>query len=231
MGRRGELGAADELPLGCTKIDQDEVAGGKHVAVRLVGVNAPHPDPQESSGLFAQRRPWRCVPPYEVEKVVRHPRGAYPGHRRVSACAPERCSSSWPPFGNVSRGSGVRYTLSVAHGLARRARDILVVYPGHTWSARAQMDTAAGQARGGPPGRTALTGDGGASPAARAAAEFRSQTRSRDPGREPWWVDRVAPLSPALLHLSAPAALEPTASLLVSRTSSYALQRITAAMR
>ena len=68
-----------------------------------------------------------------------------------------------------------------------------------------------------PPGRTALTGDGGASPAARAAAEFRSQTRSRDPGREPWWVDRVAPLSPAVRHLSTPAALEPTASLLVSR--------------
>jgi hypothetical protein len=111
----------------------------------------------------------------------------------------------------------VRYTLSVADGLARRARDILVEYPGHTLVCEGPDGHCAGQARGDPPGRTALTGDGGASPAARAAAEFRSQTRSRDPGREPWWVDRVAPLSPAVRHLSTPAALEPTASLLVSR--------------
>ena len=36
-------------------IDDDEVAGGKCVAVRLVCVDAPHPDPQESTGPLAQR--------------------------------------------------------------------------------------------------------------------------------------------------------------------------------
>jgi len=29
MGRRGKLGAPDELPLGCAQIDEDEVAGVK----------------------------------------------------------------------------------------------------------------------------------------------------------------------------------------------------------
>jgi hypothetical protein len=51
----GKLGAADEFSLGCAQIDEDEVAGGKRLAVRLVCVDTPHPDPQESSGLFAQR--------------------------------------------------------------------------------------------------------------------------------------------------------------------------------
>ena len=60
------------VPLGCAQIDEDEVAGGKRVAVRLVCVDAPHPDPQESSGLFVQLWPWRFVPPYDVEEVVRH---------------------------------------------------------------------------------------------------------------------------------------------------------------
>jgi hypothetical protein len=55
MGRRGKLGAADELPLGCAQIDEDEVAGGQRVAVPLICVDAPHPEPQEPSGLFTQR--------------------------------------------------------------------------------------------------------------------------------------------------------------------------------
>jgi len=38
MGRRGKLGAADELPLGCAQIDEDEVAGGQRVAVPLICV-------------------------------------------------------------------------------------------------------------------------------------------------------------------------------------------------
>jgi hypothetical protein len=68
------------------QIDEDEVACGKRVAVPLVGVDAPHPDPQESSGLFAQHWPWRYVAPYEVEKVVRH-LTSVPPTSQSSACA------------------------------------------------------------------------------------------------------------------------------------------------
>ena len=55
MGHRGKLGVADELPLGCAQIDEDEVAGGEPVAVPLICVDAPHPEPQEPSRLFTQR--------------------------------------------------------------------------------------------------------------------------------------------------------------------------------
>jgi hypothetical protein len=71
-GRCGELGAADERPRGCTEVDQGEVPGGERAAVRLACVDAPHPDPQECGGVFAQPRRCFCVPVDEVEEVVRH---------------------------------------------------------------------------------------------------------------------------------------------------------------
>ena len=94
MDRGGELGAADELPLGCAQIDEDEVTGGKRVAVRLVRVDAPQPDPQEPSGLFAQRRPLHCVPLHEIEKVMRHLRSV-PWPLLNLACAPEEGIAAW----------------------------------------------------------------------------------------------------------------------------------------
>jgi hypothetical protein len=42
MDRRGQFGAADEHPLGRTHVDEDEVTGGKRVAVLLVFVDSPH---------------------------------------------------------------------------------------------------------------------------------------------------------------------------------------------
>jgi hypothetical protein len=54
-GRRGKLGAADELPLGRAEIDEDEIARSQGTAVRLACVDAPHPDPQEPSGSFSRR--------------------------------------------------------------------------------------------------------------------------------------------------------------------------------
>ena len=66
-----ELGAADELPLGCAEIDEDEVAGGKPVAMPLAGVDAPHPEPHEPTGVLTQRFPFRRASADEVEEVVR----------------------------------------------------------------------------------------------------------------------------------------------------------------
>jgi hypothetical protein len=68
MGCGAKLGVADELQVGRAEIDEDEVAGGKRVAVPLVGVHAPHPEPHERSRMFARR--WLAL--HEVEEVVRH---------------------------------------------------------------------------------------------------------------------------------------------------------------
>ena len=73
MNRRGELGTADEGPVGRAQVDEDEVAGGKCIAVRLVRVDAPHPNPQGPGGPFAHREPLGCLPVYDVEEVVGHP--------------------------------------------------------------------------------------------------------------------------------------------------------------
>jgi hypothetical protein len=72
MDRCGKLRAAEELPGGRARIDEDQVARGKRVAVRLVDVDAPHPDSQEDSGLFAKRCRRRCVRVDDVANLVRH---------------------------------------------------------------------------------------------------------------------------------------------------------------
>lgn len=49
------LGMADECPHRCAQIDERELAGGKCALEPLLGIDAPHPDPQKRSGLFAER--------------------------------------------------------------------------------------------------------------------------------------------------------------------------------
>ena len=84
----GEFEGDAYVLFGRAQIDEDEVAGGKRVAVRLVCVDPPHPDPQKPDSLFAQRWPLRCLPVHEVEKVVGHPRSVAWTLQNL-ACAPE----------------------------------------------------------------------------------------------------------------------------------------------
>jgi hypothetical protein len=65
MYRRRKFGLTDELLPGKRQVNEDQVAGGKRIAMSFVPADWPHLRPQKRSNLFA-------IALGEVEQIVSH---------------------------------------------------------------------------------------------------------------------------------------------------------------